>query len=126
MTLLSRLVTKTTSVPVPHSWLDGHGLGDGTEAGYEAAALAAAENGRPTWSCYVADLNPEDLDDDLVASIELVDGKPEVRIERGESANRVYTTQGAKTLGGGWTDLENGADWNAAGYRFFRVKVEMP
>ena len=96
------------------------------ERGELGDGLAAAENGRPTWSCYVADLNPEDLDDDLVASIELVDGKPEVRIERGESANRVYTTQGAKTLGGGWTDLENGADWNAAGYRFFRVKVEMP
>ena len=28
--------------------------------------------------------------------------------------------------GGPWTDLEAGTDWDAAGYRFFRVQAEMP
>ena len=74
----------------------------------------------------MADLNPEDPDNDLVASIEMVDGKPEVTIERGKSANRSYTVQSAKTLGGGWINLADGIDWDAQGYRFFRVKVSLP
>lgn len=77
------------------------------------------------WECYVADLDPAS-ETDLTVTVELVDGKPEVRILSGESPARVYTMQGAKTLGGGWDDLEDGADWDAAGYRFFRVKVEVP
>ncbi|MBQ9726686.1 MAG: putative Ig domain-containing protein, partial [Kiritimatiellae bacterium] len=120
--------TESTPVPVPFDWIADRAGSflDAVGGDYEAAALAVARNGRPVWECYVADLDPENADDDLVATIEMVDGKPEVRIEWGESAARDYTTQGAKTLGGGWDDLEDGADWDAAGYRFFRVKVELP
>lgn len=77
----------------------------------------------------MADLDPEDKDSDLVAEIAFDEnGKPVVLIAKGESPNRKYTTQGARSLGGTiqWDDLEEGADWDAQGYRFFRVKVEMP
>ena len=119
-------VTKTTPVPVPYSWLDGHGLGGGTADGRETAANADAANGRPVWACYVADLDPADPDADLVAGIEMVDGEPQVSVLKGESASRDYTVQGAKKLGGGWSDLVRGADWDAAGFRFFRIKVDLP
>ena len=56
----------------------------------------------------------------------MVDGEPVVTWDPDLGTARAYTTQGAKTLGGGWDDLEDGADWDAAGYRFFRVKVELP
>ena len=118
-------VTKTTPVPVPYSWLDGHGLGGGTAEGREAAAKADAANGRPVWTCYVADLDPTDPAADLVADIEVVDGEPRVGVLEGKSANRVYTVQGAKKLGGGWNDLVAGDDWDAAGFRFFRIKVDL-
>ena len=115
-------------VSIPKTWISGNAADAlaAADGNYWTAARAKAANGRPVWECYVADLDPEDPDDDLVAGIEMVDGEPEVTIERGESANRAYTVQGAKKLGGGWTDLEDGANWDAASYRFFRVKVEMP
>jgi len=115
-------------VSIPKTWISGNAADAlaAADGNYWTAARAKAANGRPVWECYVADLDPEDPDDDLVAGIEMVDGEPEVTIERGESANRAYTVQGAKKLGGGWTDLEDGANWDAAGYRFFRVKVEVP
>ena len=125
--LRSELAGKKTADGVPYEWFYNHGaLLDASGDDCEAASNLVAANGRPAWECYVADLSPEDPDDDLVATIEIVDGKPEVLIERGESAARVYTTQGAKTSGGGWDDLEDGEDWDAAGYRFFRVKVSLP
>lgn len=122
----SDLVTKTTPVPVPYSWLDGHGLGGGTTEGREAAAKATAANGRPVWACYVADLDPANPNADLVAGIEMVDGEPQVSVLKGESASRVYTVQGAKKLGGGWSDLVGVDDWDEAGFRFFRIKVDLP
>lgn len=103
---------------MPYSWLDE-----------EAAANATARNGRTVWECYVADLDPEDEDSDLVAEFAFDEnGKPVVSIAEGESANRKYTTQGARSLGGKvqWDDLDEGDDWAAQGYRFFRIKVELP
>lgn len=125
--LRSQLVGKKTADGVPYEWFYNHGaLLDASGDDCEAASKLVAANGRPVWECYVADLDPEAPDDDLVAGIEMVDGKPEIRIERGGSANRAYTVQGAKKAGGGWSDLAPGADWDAQGYRFFRVKVELP
>ena len=98
----------------------------GTAEGREAAAKAAAANGRPVWACYVADLDPADPNADLVADIAVVDGEPQVGVLEGESADRVYTVQGAKKLGGGWSDLVGVDDWDAAGFRFFRIKVDLP
>ena len=112
-------VTRTTPAPVPHSWLAGHGFGDGTASGYEAAALASAANGRPVWACYVADLDPADADADLVADIAMVDGEPEITIRKGESADRVYETQGAPAPGGPWGERTGKS-------RFFRVKASLP
>lgn len=112
-------VTLTTPVPVEYAWLAGHGLGNGTSTGYEAAANAAAKNGRPVWECYVADLDPEDENDNLVADIEMVDGRPVVTILKGEKASREYETQGAPAPGGPWGKPDDGS-------RFFRVKVSLP
>jgi hypothetical protein len=61
-----------------------------------------SDDGRPVWECCVADLDPTDADDDLVANIEIVDGEPEISILRGESPDRVYETQGALSPGGPW------------------------
>ena len=117
--------TATTPVPVPYAWLDSYGLGDGSEAGYEAAALATAANGRPTWECYVAGLDPTNQASRLLATVEMEDGVPVVRWspdlnEGGTKVERIYTVEGKEAL--------SDPDWgptNAAS-RFFRVKVEMP
>ena len=112
--------TSTTPEPVPHAWLSDHGLGDGSVDGYEAAALATAANGRPVWECYVADLDPMKTDDDLKVTIAMKpDGTPEVSILSGESADRVYETQGAPEPGGPWGEVTEES-------RFFRVKVRLP
>ena len=109
--------TQTTPVPVPFSWLDGDGVV--SDGDYEAAAWAQAANGRPVWECYVADLDPEDPDDDLVAGIEMEDGQANVTILKGEKATRSYEIQGAPAPGGPWGERNGNS-------RFFRVKASLP
>ena len=100
--------------------LDAPGLEFETEGGdYEAAANATAANGRPVWECYVADLDPADPDDNLVAGIEMVDGKPVVSILKGESPNRSYTVEGAPEPTGPWGEATDES-------RFFRIRVALP
>lgn len=113
--------TSTTPEPVPYAWLNENATNavKGAWGGYEAAAKATAANGRPVWECYVADLDPEDEDDDLVADIEMADGRPVVTILKGEKASRDYETQGAPAPGGPWGSPD-------ANSRFFRVKVSLP
>ena len=53
-------------------------------------------------------------------------GKPVVTWSPDLDAARDYVTQGATNPGVSWTDLVPDADWDAAGYRFFRVKVSLP
>ena len=108
-------------VGIPVTWLETRAASALRAAGGDAAAaaLATAANGRPVWECYVADLDPEDPADDLVADIEIVDGKPVVSILKGASPDRAYETQGAPTPDGPWGPV-------SASSRFFRVKAALP
>ena len=108
-------------VEIPAAWLDEHAAAAVATAGgdYEAAARATAANGRPVWECYVADLDPEDPDDDLVAAIEMDGGEAHVSILKGEKATRSYEIQGAPAPGGPW----GGRDEDS---RFFRIRVLRP
>ena len=76
----------------------------------------------------MADHDPEDPNDNLVADIVFVDGTPEILILKGESANRSYRTLGAKRLDGAWDDV-TGLDLapsEGSGYHFFKVQVVVP
>ncbi len=127
--------TSTTPEPVPYSWLNdraasllaAHG-GD-----YEAAGNATAANGvNKVWECYVAGIDPEDADAKFEATITMgADGKPVVAhdppLTEEEAAKRTYRTLGKRTLDPAeeWTDVTDETDLEAAGWRFFKVKVEM-
>ena len=118
--------TQTTPVPVPHAWLAGYLLGDGTVDGYEDAAKRMAANGvNKVWECYVAGLNPTNAAETFEATITIgADGKPVVewnpRLAPEEEAKRVYTIYGRERLDvGGWTSPTNSL------HRFFKVGVEM-
>lgn len=107
-------------INIPKTWLENASIMIGLSTVDPAiVAMETAANGRPVWECYVADLDPEDPDDDLVADIELVNGLPLVTILKGESANRIYETQGAPTPVGPWGEPDESS-------RFFRVKVRLP
>ena len=72
------------------------------------------------WECYVADLDPTRAEDDIKVTIAMKpDGTPDVSILFGESAERVYETQGAPEPGGPWGEVTEDS-------RFFRVKVSLP
>ena len=117
--------TKTaTSAGVPYSWLEGYGLGDGTEEGYEAAAGAEAANGMRVWECYMAGLDPTDAVAEFTTTLSFTNGVPVVSWEPdlnegGKKAEREYVVEGKETMEGEW-DATNAAS------RFFRVKVGMP
>ena len=59
------------------------------------------------------------------------EGKPVVKwnppLTEEEAAKRTYRTLGKKTLDPAedWTDVTDESDLDAAGWRFFKVKVEM-
>ena len=127
--------TVTTPESVPYAWLDEYRLGDGSENGYETAALATAANGvNKVWECYVAGLSPTNASARFEARIEFdAAGKPVVTWtpdlnEGGTKHERAYRILGAKSLGDAepWNDVTGLADPDAVGYRFFKAKVEMP
>ena len=115
----------TTRTGVPYTWLEEHGLGDGTEEGYEAAATAdAANNAYTVADCYVAGLDPSDPSATFTADIAFTNGAPVVSWtpdlnEEGAKSERSYEVEGRATMTNEW-----GAT-NAAS-RFFRVKVGLP
>lgn len=111
----------TTRTGVPYAWLDEHGLGDGTEEGYEAAAEADAANGRPVWECYVADISPSDSAAAFKATLSFEDGRWVARPDPDRGTARSYTVEGTERLG-------EDADWGEVteDSRFFRVKVSLP
>ena len=124
---------ETTSTGVPHSWLAKYGLGDGTAEGYEAAAAAAAANGRSVRECYVAGLDPTDAGAEfLLRSMRVSGGAVEWECEPDWSGaagvqRREYHAEGATSLEvGDWTDLREVEDVELGEWRFFRVVVEVP
>ena len=127
--------TVTTPEPVPYAWLSdtaesilaAHG-GD-----YEAAGNAMAANGvNKVWECYVAGISPTNAAARFEATIEMgADGKPVVTwtppLAPEEEAKRMRKVLGKRTLvpTEDWADVTDESDLDAAGWRFFKVKVEM-
>ena len=128
--------TRTTDIPVPYAWLLANWPDTVDEyASYEAAASMTAANGcRTVGECYALGIDPEDPKDDFrITSFEMVGGKPVMTFSHtedgsGNSFEPRMRTLGAKSLGTAvqWDDMAEIADPEAAGYRFFKVEVEMP
>ena len=129
--------TQTTPEPVPYSWLSSDAATILAEHGgdYEAAGNAPALNGvNKVWECYVAGISPTNATEVFRAVISLEDGEPKISWEPdlndgGTKSERVYRVFGAKSLdyGAEWDDVTDLQDCGAEqGYRFFRIKVEMP
>ena len=114
--------TKTTPVPVPHSWLDENAAGilAANDGNYETAANATASNNvNKVWECYLAGLLPE-TDETFTATFTWKDGEMVVIPKPNLGEARTYTIEGAEALG-------DGSVWGkrTEKSRFFRVKVEM-
>ncbi len=92
----------------------------------------AANGVNKVWECYVAGISPTNAAARFEATIEMgADGKPVVRwnppLAPEEEAKRMRKVLGKRTLvpTEDWVDVTDEADPDAAGYRFFKVKVEM-
>ena len=91
-------------------------------------ADARAANGRTAAECYALGLDPADATNDFrIVSIELVNGKPKVEWEpktnRWTGAEIQAVLKGAASLDGEWQTV---TEENKAGFRFFKVVVEVP
>ncbi len=107
----------------------------GTTTGLEAwlaerslTADARAANGRTAAECYALGLDPTLATNDFrIVSIEMVDGTPKVEWEpktnRWTGAEIQAVLKGAATLDGEWQTV---TEENKAGFRFFKVVVELP
>ena len=96
-------------------------------AGVKTDASGAAQ---PVWHDYVAGTDPTDATSRFTASVALEDGKPVVTWTpalNGDGVRegvRTYRVWGKADLGdAAWSEVAPGGE---AGYRFFRVTVEMP
>ena len=125
--------TTTTPVPVPFEWLEEN-LGvilEENGGDYEAAAWTKASNEMAVWECYLIGLDPASEDAAFAVKLDFVDGKPVVQWdpdlnEGGEKKERTYRVWGKKDImDEDWTDMTDVEDLKAAGWRFFRVGVEM-
>lgn len=90
----------------------------------------AEGNEMQVWQDYVAGTDPIDVTSRFFASIEILDGKPVVRWnpalngDRVKTGVRIYSVYGKRELSDEtWTIVD---DESKGGYRFFKVKVEMP
>ena len=85
-------------------------------------------NGPNAAECYALGLEPTEATNDFrIVSIEMVDGKPKVEWEpktnRWTGAEIQAVLKGAERLEGPWADVPEGGE---AGFRFFKVVVELP
>ena len=101
-------------------------MNSGQEDRYATIVNSTAANGRKVWACYVADLDPTDPADDLVAGIDISGGKVRVYILKGESSNRYYRFYGRETLDSTPVDVTyRSGDLSNTIYRFFHVEVSL-
>ena len=117
------------------AWLRGVTWTPSAEAGLAAwlaernlTADAQAANGRTAAECYALGLDPALATNDFrIVSIEMVNGKPKVEWEpktnRWTGAEIQAVLKGAATLDGEWQTV---TEENKAGFRFFKVVVEVP
>ncbi len=124
--------TRTTEVPVPYAWLTAHdpGVVDEYDA-YEASAKATAVNGHKTWECYVLGLDPQGIEAFRITTFQMkADGTPDLNSIAFTPAQAEWNVPGAQavlkgtaTLDGEWQTV---TEENKAGFRFFKVVVEVP
>ena len=127
--------TRTTEVPVPYVWLEAHDpgvVGEEEYEAYEASAKASAANGRKLWECYVLGLNPEVATNDfrIISFPMKADGTPDLNSIAFTPTQAEWNVPGAQavlkgaaTLDGEWQTV---TEENKAGFRFFKVVVEVP
>ena len=122
--VLEGAVLAENGMVVPDEWLAQYYPGQ--EDSYATIVNSTAANGRKVWACYVADLDPTDPDDDLVAGIDVSGGKVRVYILKGQSPNRYYRIWGSQTLDGRCSDVTDLADdLSHESYRFFFIQVSL-
>ena len=124
--------TRTTEVPVPYAWLTAHdpGVVDEYDA-YEASAKATALNGHKVWECYVLGLDPQGVDAFRITTFQMkADGTPDLNSIEFTPTQTEWNVPGAQavlkgaaTLDGEWQTV---TEENKAGFRFFKVVVEVP
>lgn len=119
------------SVTVPGDWLTNITERIEAEGGDVVAALAStAANGRMSVAeCYVVGVDPEKADEDFkIVSITIgADGTPVVEFDPPQAEWNVSgaraVLKGAATLEGTWQTV---TEENKAGFRFFKLVVELP
>ena len=119
------------SVTVPGDWLTNITARIEAAGGDAVAALqSTAANGRMSVAeCYVVGVDPEKADDDFkITSITIgADGTPVVEFDPPQAEWNVSgaraVLKGAVELGGDWQTV---TEENKAGFRFFKVVVELP
>ena len=123
-------VTKTTLIPVPHTWLDGYpALLAEHSGGYEAAANATAANGWKVWECYVAGLDPFDPLDGLRITRFWMEGDmPMFEFNHttdgnGNSILPYIKPLGKANLKDAWLHVPDGGN---PAFRFFAAEVVLP
>ena len=124
--------TRTTEVPVPYAWLTAHDpdVVDEYEA-YEASAKATAVNGHKVWECYVVGLDPQGEEAFRITTFQMkADGTPDLSSiafapvqEQWNVPGATPVVKGAATVEGEWQTV---TEENKAGFRFFKVVVEVP
>ena len=124
--------TRTTEVPVPYAWLTAHDpdVVDEYES-YEASAKNTAANGYKVWECYMVGLDPREMDVFRITSFPIKsDGTPDFDSITFAPTQEQWNVQGARavlkgaaTLDDEWQTVTEG---NKAGFRFFKLVVELP
>ena len=125
--------TITTPAPVPYSYFDMNypTLLAEHDGDYEEAAQATAMNGHKVWECYVVGLDPQGEEAFRITTFQMnADGTPDLNSiafapaqEQWNVPGATPVVKGAATLDGEWQTV---TEENKAGFRFFKVVVEVP
>ena len=118
--------TTLAPTPVPHGWLDMHGLVANND--YESAAAADSDgDGHAAWEEYVANTDPTDSNSVLRTNIRMENGAPVVTWTPHFKTHRIYSLESATDLtSADWLPHANENNNNPpSASRFFRVKTSL-